>query len=65
MVQQPSWKANISTLVTEFYSKNKVEELFKTKLRGMGSDGFKFDVCLSPVLEVKEVYEQKHKIGAF
>jgi crotonobetainyl-CoA:carnitine CoA-transferase CaiB-like acyl-CoA transferase len=62
MVQQPSWKASdISTLVTEFFDKKQVEELFKTKTREewvvMASN---FDVCLSPVLEVKEVYEQKH-----
>jgi crotonobetainyl-CoA:carnitine CoA-transferase CaiB-like acyl-CoA transferase len=62
MVQQPSWKTTaISTLVTAFFDKKEVEELFKTKTRDewvvMAST---FDVCLSPVLEVKEVYEQKH-----
>ncbi|SEA38859.1 Crotonobetainyl-CoA:carnitine CoA-transferase CaiB [Flavobacterium gillisiae] len=62
MVQRPLWKtSDISTLVTDFFDKNQLEELFKTKTRDewvvMASS---FDVCLSPVLEVKEVYEQKH-----
>ncbi len=62
MVQQPSWKTlDLSTLAAETFNKTEVEELFKTKTQEQGVVmASNFDVCLSPVLEVKEVYEQKH-----
>jgi hypothetical protein len=56
---------NISTLVTEFFDKNKVEELFKTKTQEewvvMTSN---YDVCLSPVLEERRYMSKSTlKIG--
>ncbi|TRX37423.1 CoA transferase [Flavobacterium sp. ZT3R18] len=62
MVEQPSWKTSESAdLMTGVFDKKQLEELFKTKTRDEWiSKAATFDVCLSPVLDLKEVYELKH-----
>jgi alpha-methylacyl-CoA racemase len=62
MADRPSWKTSESAdLISGVFDKQKLEALFRTKTReewvAMAVD---FDVCLSPVLEMKEVYDQKH-----
>lgn len=61
MVVQPSWKTDKNTdLTAGVFDKRKLEELFKTKTRDEWiNKSVDFDVCLSPVLDAAEVYEQK------
>lgn len=61
MVNQSSWKATKETdLMTTVFDKKQLEELFKKKTRddwvAMAKN---HDVCLSPVLDLDEVYDQK------
>jgi alpha-methylacyl-CoA racemase len=61
MVDQPSWKTvETGDLVTGVFDKRLLESLFKTKTRDEWVNKSKvFDVCLSPVLDASEVYDQK------
>lgn len=62
MVDKPDWKASKDhELVAGVFDKKKLEELFKTKTRDQWIKEAKdFDICLSPILEMKEVYGQQH-----
>jgi len=62
MVQKPKWKTSKSeSLIAGVFNKKKLEQLFKTKTRdewvSLSKD---YDICLSPILELKEVYKKKH-----
>lgn len=61
MVNKPLWKtSNSEDLISGVFDKKKLEQLFKTKTRdewvALSSN---YDVCLSSVLEMEEVYDQK------
>lgn len=62
MVNQPSWKTSENTvLIAGVFDKKLLEKLFKTKSRDEWVImAVNFDVCLSPVLDLNEVYKQKH-----
>lgn len=62
LVHRPLWKtSNSDNLISGVFDKKQLEQLFKTKTRdewvALSSN---VDVCLSPVLEMEEVYDQKH-----
>ncbi|MFQ3174127.1 MAG: alpha-methylacyl-CoA racemase, partial [Flavobacterium sp.] len=61
MVDRPSWKtAQTTDLITGVFDKLLLEELFKTETRDEWIyKAINFDVCLSPVLELAKVYDQK------
>jgi crotonobetainyl-CoA:carnitine CoA-transferase CaiB-like acyl-CoA transferase len=61
MVAQPSWKTSKNTdLITGVFDKQQLEELFRTKTRDEWVTlAVNFDVCLSPILDIREVYHQK------
>jgi alpha-methylacyl-CoA racemase len=61
MVDMPSWKtAETRDLVTGVFDKRLLERLFKTKTRDeWANKSIGFDVCLSPILDASEVYDQK------
>ncbi|HEY9169472.1 MAG TPA: CaiB/BaiF CoA-transferase family protein [Lutibacter sp.] len=61
MVDQPLWKTfNNEDLISGVFDKKKLEQLFKTKTRDAWvALAVNQDVCLSPVLEMEEVYGQK------
>lgn len=61
MVDRPSWKTAENTdLIIGVFDKQKLEDLFKTETRDEWvNKSINFDVCLTPVLEVNEVYGQK------
>jgi len=61
MAGHPSWKTSENAdLISGIFDKQKLEELFRTKTRDEWlALAVNFDVCLSPVLEIKEVYDQK------
>jgi len=53
-------------LIAGVFDKKKLEQLFKTKTRdGWAALSSKYDVCLSPVLEMEEVYHQKQTKDRF
>lgn len=61
MVNKPLWKtSNSEDLISGVFDKKKLEQLFKTRTCdewvALASN---YDVCLSPVLEMEEVYDQK------
>jgi len=61
MVGYPSWKTSENAdLMTGVFDKRQLEELFRTKTRDEWVTlAVNFDVCLSPVIDLKEVYLQK------
>ncbi|WP_372770050.1 CaiB/BaiF CoA transferase family protein [Lutibacter sp.] len=61
MVNQPLWKtSNSDDLISGVFDKKKLEQLFKTKTRDEWvALAVNDDVCLSPVMEMEEVYNQK------
>lgn len=62
MIKQPSWKtSNSEDLINGVFDKKKLKQLFKSNTRDEWvSMAVNYDVCLSPVLEMEEVYDQKH-----
>ncbi len=64
MVDKPGWKATKDQeLVDGVFDKKKLEDLFKTKTRDEWiKQAEDFDICFSPILEMKEVYEQQHTL---
>lgn len=66
MANQPLWKTlNDTDLITGVFDKKKLDQLFKSKTRDEWVTLSKnYDICLSPVLELKEVYEQKQIIDS-
>ena len=61
LVNKPLWKTfNSDDLISGVFDKKKLEQLFKTKTRDEWvALAANYDVCLSPVLEMEEVYDQK------
>jgi len=61
MVNKPLWKTSKNEdLTIKNFDKKKLEQLFKTKTRDDWITLAKnYEVCLSPVLELKEIYAQK------
>jgi len=61
MVGHPLWKTVETTdLISGVFDKRLLEGLFKTKSRDEWVNmSMNFDVCLSPVLDAHEVYDQK------
>lgn len=61
MVDRPLWKtAENTNLIIGVFDIQKLEDLFKTETRDEWvNKSINFDVCLTPVFEVNEVYGQK------
>jgi crotonobetainyl-CoA:carnitine CoA-transferase CaiB-like acyl-CoA transferase len=62
MVEKPAWKATSEIeLIVEVFPKKDLNNLFKTKTRDEWASLAKnYDTCLSPILELEEVTENKH-----
>lgn len=64
MVNKPTWKAENELQLSRLtFEKSKLEKLFKTKSRDEWVEASKnYDICLSPVLELHEIYNQKQTV---
>lgn len=62
MVEKPAWKAKKEKeLINGIFPKKEVEQLFKTKKRDEWARLSKnYDICLTPILEIEEVTNNKH-----
>ena len=62
MVEKPAWKAKTDNeLIDGIFPKNDLEALFKTKTRDEWARlSENYDTCLSPILEIEEVTNNKH-----
>ncbi len=62
MINEPTWKAvNNEELIIGVFNKERIENLFKTKTRADWiSLSKEYDVCLSPILSIKETKNHTH-----